>query len=214
MAQEMRDLLDVGIEVGVRLADERIDGGPVDLRRGLIDEDESAVPVFHENQTRVRVDDLPQQALLATQRFPLARAPQGFEHGGAEPDEPVLQDVIGRAALQIPDCSLFIERSGDKNERHIRSRALRELERFPTAESGDVVIAEDDVRRKTIQRRGECRLSSHVLDRGLRREARELTVDQHCVIVVVLDHEHANLFHATGLVMLGIVSVGGRDLCW
>jgi hypothetical protein len=53
-----------------------------------------------------------------------------------------------------------------------------------------------------------------VLDCGRRNEARELTLDQHRVIVVVLDHEHANFFHATGLVMLGIVSVGGGELCW
>src|SRR5467141_563368 len=177
MTQEMRDFVEVGIEVGIRLADERRNGGSVDLRRGFVDEDESAVPVLHEDQARVRVDDLPQQALLPTQSVPLARAPQGFEHGGAETDEPVLQDVIGRAALQIADCSLFVERSGHENERHIRSRTLCELERFPTAESRDVVIAEDDVRCKTLQRRAECRLRSDVLDSGLWRETPELTVD-------------------------------------
>ena len=43
-------------------------------------------------------------------------------------------------------------------------------------------------------------------------QARELTANQGGVIVVVLHHEHANLVHATVLVMLEIVSVSGRGL--
>ena len=109
MTQEVRDFLDVGIEVGVGLADQRLHGGPVDLRRGLIDEHEPAVPVLHENQTGIRVDDLPQQTFLAPQCNLLAGALQCFEQCGAETHKPVLQDVIGRAAFQIPDGGLFIE---------------------------------------------------------------------------------------------------------
>ena len=149
---------------------------------------------------------------MATQRLPLARALERFEEGGPETDETVLQDVIGGAAFEIADGGLFIERPCDENERHVRPRPLRELEGFPAAEPGNVVVAENDVRCKPFQRGDEGGLRSHVLDVGRWRQARELTANQDGVALLVLDHEHANLFHATGLVMPRIVSVGGSEV--
>jgi hypothetical protein len=58
----------------------------------------------------------------------------------------------------------------------------------------------------------EVGLPADVLHDRWRTETSELTTDQHGVVLVVLQHEDANLFHVIVLVMLGIVSVGSREL--
>ena len=57
------------------------------------------------------------------------------------------------------------------------------------------MIAENDVRRKTTQRFRERAFGPHMLYGGGGRESHELAADQDGVIIVVLEHEHANLFH-------------------
>jgi len=47
-----------------------------------------------------------------------------------------------------------------------------------------------------------------VLDFGPWIETIQLTPNQRGVALVILDHEHANLFHPTVFASLGIVSVG------
>ena len=109
VAQKVRDLLDIGIEIGVGLADQGLHSGAVRIGRGLVDEHKAAVPVFHEDQTRIRVDDLSQHALMTVQGLPRASALECFEHRGPETDDAVFQDVVGGAVLEIGDRRLLIE---------------------------------------------------------------------------------------------------------
>src|SRR2546430_15200178 len=88
-----RDFIPIRIEVRIGLPDERVDRCPVDRRGCLVDEHEAAVPVLHENETGIRVDDLPQQALLPPQRLPLARTLERFQNGGGRPGPPVFLGV-------------------------------------------------------------------------------------------------------------------------
>jgi len=69
------DLLLIGIEVGIGLADLGLHRGPVDVRDRLVDEHESPVAVLHKHEARVGIDHLAQQLLgrLALSHFFLQR---------------------------------------------------------------------------------------------------------------------------------------------
>src|SRR5205823_12095723 len=64
-------------------------------------------------------------ALLPPQRLALPSAVERFQDSGPKTDQPVFEDVITRAALEIGDGRFFIERAGDQNEGHIRSEERR-----------------------------------------------------------------------------------------
>ena len=132
---------------------------------------------------------MPQQALLPSQRLTLLRAFQRFQNGGAEPHQSVFEDVVSRAAFEIGDGRLLIERSRHQDERRVGHNAARELERLPSAEAGDVVIAQDDVRRELAQRESERGFSLDVMNDGRRGQSLELVTDQRGIALAVLDYE-------------------------
>ena len=138
---------------------------------------------------------------MPAQRLPLPRALECFQQCRAEADHAVLEDVIGCTALEVCDGGFFIERSGNENEGDIGQGRARQFQRAPAAEARNVVIAQYGVRCQPLQSRDERRFGSDVLNHGPWTQPIELAPDQGGVVLVVLDHEHSNLFHATVLAM-------------
>jgi hypothetical protein len=55
---EVLHFLRLGVEVGVRLPQERLHGGPVGLRHRLVGQREPALPILGEDEARIQIQDL------------------------------------------------------------------------------------------------------------------------------------------------------------
>jgi hypothetical protein len=67
-------------------------------------------------------------------------------HGRHELRQARLQHIVARATLERLDRALLAERAGDKDERDVREKLLRKLERREAVEGRQVVVGQDEVR--------------------------------------------------------------------
>ena len=88
------------------------------------------------------------QALLLGEATLDARIAVGERapHREAEPTEPVLDQVVGRAAPHALDRLLLAHRPADHDERDVGTARVQQIERLEGAELGQAVVGEDDVR--------------------------------------------------------------------
>ena len=152
-----------------------------------------------------RVDDLrqavdqraEQHALFFERRLglaplaPLARFRQRAHHDGRQALQPVLQHVVGRAALQRFDRAFLAERAGDEDEGNVGRVLQQDLQRRETVEAGQRVVGEHQVRRRAGQRLAEIALRDDVPPVDVDPVLRQLQLDQLGVVRIVLQQHEA-----------------------
>src|SRR5437588_5409738 len=107
--------------------------------------DEAAEPRFTRLAGGLAVDDLLQCGLERQRAL----------HGGSEAVEPLLDDVVRGARLDVIGRRLLVDRSGHDEHGKERTFALYEVEDLESSRSGQRVIDEHDVRAKGRQGRDE-----------------------------------------------------------
>ena len=184
-APEVLDLRGVGVEVGVRLADQVFDARAVGVGHRLVDQREAALPVLGEDEIGIDVDHLPEEPPLLAQHL-LGLPPLG--------------DVDGRAgvALEIPG-------RGEPRRRRLEdppvlavgaAQPVLGLEPAPRREGR--VVDRDEPGHQVVRVDAVARAAAELLREGPSGEVepRLVEVGGHAVGVVHPDHHGRGVRHA------------------
>ena len=124
--------------------------------------------------------------------FPVTALPGVLElalHGGEQPLEVALGDVVLRAGPHRFHGRVFPDRAGHEDERQVEPALAHQRQRGGAAEMGHAVIGEEDVPLLARQRRPQGVGGVDPLERGLEAAAPQLAHQQQGVVLGVLDDQ-------------------------
>ena len=96
--------------------------------------------------------------------FPILRFTEGSSHGGAQPRQALLQDIVRRALLDGLNRHFFAEDRGDENEGHVGTCVPGQIHRGDAVERRERVVGQNEVE-AALPQRGQKVLSVIHVDR-------------------------------------------------